>query len=244
MGRKQLMIRLLALWVVVPILWACHNNDDMTSTFETNDPSNMGIVDFHYLALGDSYTIGESVSYSMNFPSQLKDSLEERLHARIKLDIIAETGWRTDNLLNAVKDGVPKDEYDLVTLLIGVNNQFQGRPFSQYEAEFTELLERAISLAGNNPEQVVVISIPDYGFTPFGQNRDTETISSEIDAYNSFAFTTSLDHKVEFINITDITRQGLNEPILIARDNLHPSSVAYSRFVKRIFPQAFSSLSD
>lgn len=238
------MIRLLSLWVVVPILWACHNNDDMTSTFETNDPSNMGVDDFHYLALGDSYTIGESVSYSMNFPSQLKDSLEERLNSRIKLDIIAETGWRTDNLLNALEADVPEPEYDLVTLLIGVNNQFQNRAFSQYEDEFTELLEHAIDLAGNNADRVLVISIPDYAFTPFGQNRDTETISSEIDAYNSFAFTTSLEHKVEFINITDITRQGLNEPVLVARDNLHPSSVAYSRFVKRIFPQAFPRLSD
>jgi lysophospholipase L1-like esterase len=155
------------------------------------------------------------------------------------LEIIAVTGWRTDNLQNAVNNGTKRSNYDLVTLLIGVNNQFQNRPFDQYEKEFPELLQRAITLANGSPKNVLVVSIPDYAFTPFGQNRDMEKISREIDAYNEFAAEISRNNGVPFINITDITRKGLEDPSLVANDGLHPSGQAYGKFVERIYPLVF-----
>ncbi|MEZ4969406.1 MAG: GDSL-type esterase/lipase family protein [Flavobacteriaceae bacterium] len=126
--------------------------------------------------------------------------------------------------------------YDLVSLLIGVNNQYQGKPFGVYTQEFPLLLERAISLAYGNPKNVVVISIPDYAYTPFGEGRNTDKISKEIDEYNAFAEATALQKGVPFVNITDITRDGLVVPELVAGDGLHPSGVAYKRFVDEIYP--------
>ncbi|MEJ1221130.1 SGNH/GDSL hydrolase family protein [Sediminicola sp. 1XM1-17] len=194
---------------------------------------------FHYLALGDSYTVGESVPNDQSFPAQLRDSLQETLDTEIGLEIMAVTGWRTDNLQNAVSNGTRRSTYDLVTLLIGVNNQFQHRPFGQYEKEFTELLEKAIALANGQPENVLVVSIPDYAFTPFGQQRDMEKISREIDAYNAYAASVAGSEGVSFVNITDITRKGLEDPSLVASDGLHPSGKAYHQFMERIFPLAF-----
>ncbi|WP_246473885.1 SGNH/GDSL hydrolase family protein [Arenibacter arenosicollis] len=191
---------------------------------------------YHYLALGDSYTIGASVERAASFPIQLKARLEKGLKVEVNTEIIAVTGWTTDNLLNAVNRGTQLPSYDLVTLLIGVNNQYQGKPFRVYTKEFPLLLELAIELAYGNPKNVVVISIPDYAFTPFAQGRNTDKISKEIDEYNAFAESTALQNGVPFVNITDITRNGLSNPELVASDGLHPSGVAYKRFVDVLYP--------
>ncbi len=191
---------------------------------------------YNYLALGDSYTIGASVERAESFPIQLKDRLEQGLKLKVNTEIIAVTGWRTDNLLDVVNRGTKLPSYDLVTLLIGVNNQYQGKPFRTYTKEFPQLLERAIALAYGNPKNVVVISIPDYSFTPFGEGRNTDKITKEIDEYNSFAEATALQNGVPFINITDITRNGLSNPELVAGDGLHPSKEAYKRFVDELYP--------
>lgn len=201
-------------------------------------------ADIHYLALGDSYTVGESVKYKESFPIQLESKLEGDSKNKVATEIIAVTGWRTDNLLEALKLGTNRSTYDFVTLLIGVNNQYQGRSIYQYEKEFAELLTLAIDLANDRPERVIVISIPDYAYTPFAQNRDREKISNEIDSYNNFAKSFSAENKVKFINITDITRKGLDELELVARDGLHPSGEAYKQFVDRIFPIISSALKD
>ena len=125
-------------------------------------------------------------------------------------------------------------------MLIGVNNQYQGKPFSLYEQEFPELVNTAISKVGEDSDKLIVISIPDYAFTPFGGG--TTSISNEIDAYNNFAENYCIQNNIDYVYITDITREGLANPNLVALDNLHPSELAYSKFVERILPVAIEKL--
>ena len=190
-----------------------------------------------YLALGDSYTIGESVATNKSFPAQLKDSIEAKTGKNVDLKIIARTGWRTDDLINVIKNDSLTSDYDLVSLLIGVNNQFQGRDFKQYEAEFNNLLDTAIKLAQGIKKNVFVVSIPDYAFTPFG-NED-EKISEEIDKYNNYARKETVSRNIPFVEVTEITRRGLQEPNLVATDGLHPSADAYAEFVSEIYKVLF-----
>ena len=199
---------------------------------------------YNYLALGDSYTVGQNVDASESFPAQLEKLLEKNLNAKINTDLVATTGWRTDNLIDGIKSSSLEPVYDFVTLLIGVNNQYQGQPFSQYEEEFPLLLERALKFTGNDPSKVIVISIPDYGYTPFGENGGMQAISKDIDTYNAFAESTASLKNVAYVNITDISRQGLDQPELVADDGLHPSGKAYKMFVDRIAPFIVSALKD
>ncbi len=186
-----------------------------------------------YLALGDSYTIGESVSENERWPNQLAQLLTEKGKPINKPTIIATTGWRTDNLANAITIAKLKEEYDLVSLLIGVNNQYQGKSAEQFGVEFEGLLKTAIRLAKGNKENVFVVSIPDYGFTPFGVNNK-EKISAAIDQFNELSKKASEKLGVKYINITDISREGLNDPSLVANDGLHPSGTMYALWAKRI----------
>ena len=198
-----------------------------------------------YLALGDSYTIGESVCATCRFPAQLKDSLQNYLDSNIDLRIIAQTGWTTTNLKEAIVNQHPPANYDLVTLLIGVNNQYQNRPFSLYQQEFPELVNTAISLAKGDKNNVIVVSIPDYAYTPFGQGSGNQAeISAEIDQYNAFAQAYCEGQNIRFVTITDITREGISNPNLVAGDGLHPSELAYTRFVERIVQGASEILVD
>lgn len=221
------------------------------------DAEDMGIfppINYKILSLGDSYTIGQSVCDECNFPVQLKDSLQTVLYNdTINVEIIAVTGWTTTALINSVNpvlendspDNIFKDN-DLVTLLIGVNNQFQNRPFELYETEFPELVNKAVSLTkSQSSNDLIVISIPDYAYTPFGQSGpNPSNTSQEIDMYNNFAENFCLENNINFINITDITRLGLINSNLVASDNLHPSELAYKKFVERIFPVALEKLLD
>ena len=223
------------------ILFSCSVNDDTTEQEAEETPPTKINNSNAYLALGDSYTIGQSVPSNPSFPLQLRDSLTSILDKNLTVEIIATTGWRTDQLLEAASQ--PKRSYyDFVTLLIGVNNQYQNKPFFQYENEFPELLRRSITLAGNNPKNVIVVSIPDYAYTPFGQQENPDQISSEIDNYNAFAKTIAENNGVTFINITNITRKGLEHPELVANDGLHPSETAYKKFVELLFDSAYELL--
>ncbi len=188
----------------------------------------------NYLALGDSYTVGTSVTKTESFPYQLANRLQSNLGTTVIPRIIATSGWRTDNLLNALDRQETDPPYDLVTLLIGVNNQYQKVPFSNYETDFPVLLNQAIGMAGGRADRVVVISIPNWAYTPFAQGFDTEKITREIEIYNQFAESTATANEVSFVNITDITTLGLEAPELVASDNLHPSGIAYAKFVGRI----------
>ncbi|MDI1257028.1 MAG: SGNH/GDSL hydrolase family protein [Flavobacterium sp.] len=198
-----------------------------------------------YLALGDSYTIGQSVCETCRFPEQLKTMLAGSIDANYNLKIVAQTGWTTTNLKTTIAQvGLPND-YDLVTLLIGVNNQYQQKAFSIYEQEFPELLNTAINLAKGDKNHVIVVSIPDYAYTPYGMSTGNQAqISSEIDQYNAFAKNYAEQNGVKFIDITPITRQGLDNTTLVASDGLHPSQLAYAKFVELLFPVANALLQE
>lgn len=197
---------------------------------------------YKILALGDSYTIGESVCNTCRFPEQLKDSLNTMYKPQnsIKLKVIATTGWTTTNLINGISEQNLDNNFDLVTLLIGVNNQYQNLNFSIYEKEFPELVKTAIKHGKGNKANLIVISIPDYAYTPFGKGN--KAISEAIDKYNAFAEQYCILNNITFINITDITRKGLNNTELVASDKLHPSTKAYTQFVKRLLPWAKKKL--
>lgn len=168
--------------------------------------------------------------------------LQAELGTTVGAKTIATSGWRTDDLLNALEHQETQPPYDLVTLLIGVNNQYQGVDFSKYKTDFPKLLNKAIALAGGRADRVVVISIPNWAYTPFGQGFDTQIITSEIDTYNQFAESIATANKVSFVGITDITTQGLEAPELVTTDNLDPSGIAYAKFVDRIIPSILPAL--
>lgn len=228
-------IRYFLLFICTAICTLSCKSDD-TETTEEVIPRAYAI-----LSLGDSYTIGQSVCETCRFPEQLKDSLDANFPDvdTFNVNVIAQTGWTTTNLLSAIEDENPANTYDLVTLLIGVNNQFQNKSFSLYEDEFPELAMKAVQLAKGDANNVMVVSIPDYAFTPFGQGFGfSETTSEEIDQYNNFAKNYCDANGITFVNITDITREGLENPALVAQDQLHPSELAYSLFVERLLPFA------
>lgn len=223
---------------VIFISFLCCNATDSN---QSNNIETLQTTNYRLLSLGDSYTIGESVCETCRFPEQLKDSLINNTeNTAFNLKVVATTGWTTTNLLNGISNENLPNNYDLVTLLIGVNNQYQGKDFSIYETEFPELVDIAITKAKGDKNRVIVVSIPDYAFTPFGNGNTT--ISSEIDAYNAFAENYCNANNITFENITDITRNGLEDTDLVASDGLHPSEKAYSLFVERLLPYALEKL--
>ena len=185
-----------------------------------------------YLALGDSYTIGQGVDTLDRWPNQLSAQLISNGIDVQKTDIIAQTGWRTSNLLNALGNS-SLDNYNLISLLIGVNNQFWGEPFDIFQSEFDSLLNITIDLVGK--ERLFIISIPDYGVTPFGSNN-SENIAEDIDLYNNYIEERCSLEGLAFINITEISRQLGDSEGALASDNLHPSGSQYAKWVEELFP--------
>lgn len=226
------MISLRIFLLFLPLMVAACNNDATNPPNPSPNPVNP--IDttkkIKYLALGDSYTIGQSVEINERFPVQLIDSLRVRGYKCENAEIIARTGWRTDDLMTAINAQNLTDTFDLVSLLIGVNNQYQGKPINVYQTEFRELLERAITFAGGDKNKVFVLSIPDYSVTPFGSSN-AQQISTEIDAFNAvnLAITDSLE--VQYFDITPISRMAANDPALLANDQLHPSGKMYRLWV-------------
>ncbi|MDA0196579.1 MAG: SGNH/GDSL hydrolase family protein [Bacteroidetes bacterium] len=190
-----------------------------------------------YLALGDSYTIGEAVDEAERWPIQLVNELSKVGFDTIEQRIIACTGWTTDDLLSAICQALPNKSYDLVSINIGVNNQYRGYPINQYEKELRKILELAISFTIKENKGVIVISIPDYGVTPFGQQHAPKQITEEIDRYNRITEDICDNNKIAFVNITDISRKAKDNPTLIASDGLHPSGKMYSQWVEKILPK-------
>lgn len=196
-----------------------------------------------YLALGDSYTIGEGVNESERYPFQLKDSLAKSGIAIDNLKIIARTGWTTSQLSYGIDTATLTPPYNMVSLLIGVNNQFRGLSIDDYRIEFTNLLTRAIELAGNDNSKVIVISIPDWGVTPFAEGRDREKIAMEIDAFNAVNYGESEKAGVAYVDVTPISREASLRPELLAADYLHPSGLMYNYWVQDMFLIAYQILS-
>lgn len=188
-----------------------------------------------YLALGDSYTIGESVAESERWPNQLARALKIA-----QPQIIAKTGWTTDELNAAIDAADPKGTFDLVTLLIGVNNQYRGRDAEQYRREFAALLQRAIGFAGGDAKKVIVVSIPDWGVTPFAESRDRAKIAGEIDRFNAINREEAKKAGARYVDVTPTSRGG--DAALVAEDKLHPSAKQYAAWAALILPQATEAL--
>jgi len=187
-----------------------------------------------YLALGDSYTIGESLPLEDNFPHQTVALLRKKRMLIADPEIVAKTGWTTDELTDAITKLSLKSNYDYVSLLIGVNNQYRGRDIATYQKDFEQLLLQAIQFAGGKHQHVFVLSIPDWGATPFAEGRDREKITSEINHFNAVNKKTAEEHKVHYIEITAGTREAQQDLSLVADDKLHPSKKEYTRWAEKL----------
>lgn len=189
---------------------------------------------YTYLALGDSYTIGEQVPMHDNFPHQAVKLLRGQHIDVADPVIIATTGWTTDELAASIREHNIRETFSFVTLLIGVNNQYRGRSIENYREEFLGLLNQAIAYAGNKPARVIVLSIPDWGVTPFAEGRDRQKIAKEIDEYNAACKEIALAHKCQYIEITESTRRNGPIPDYIVEDKLHPSAKEYAVWADRL----------
>jgi len=235
---KVKIIKIIIPFLLLVTLISCINQEQEKENIMDNESLNDTI---NYLALGDSYTIGEGVEESDRWPNQLGEELEKLNYQVNKIDIIARTGWTSNNLIRAI-DNAELDEYNLVSLLIGVNNQYQGLPFSSFGLELEALLNTSIEIAGD-VNRVFVVSIPDYGVTPFGSSN-REKIKREIDNYNNYISEQCESRNVSFINITEISRELGNSEGALAPDNLHPSGEQYTEWVKEILPVVINILNN
>ncbi|WP_316802666.1 SGNH/GDSL hydrolase family protein [Pedobacter nototheniae] len=199
---------------------------------------------YTYLALGDSYTIGEQVKQEESFPFQLQNALKtNQLNVKTP-KIIATTGWTTDELQNAIKQANLTGKYDFVTLLIGVNNQYRGYSIETYKKEFSELLQQAITFANGDKRRVFVVSIPDWGVTPFAKNgpRSAQTIAEEINNFNAANQEITLAAGVSYTDITAASRNAANDLSLVAADGLHPSGKMYGEWTAALLPKVTAAL--
>jgi acyl-CoA thioesterase-1 len=217
--------------LVVFSFLTCESNDDIVIA----QPQNYNI-----LSLGDSYTIGQSVCDTCGYPEQLKDSLATNFNIEdtFNLKVIAQTGWTTTNLINAINEEDLAFDYDLVTLLIGVNNQFQGRPFETFEIEFDDLVNTSITLAKGDNNKVLIINIIDYANTGFGQNSGGPVITEELTLYNTYIQNYCNLNNLNLVDAQNLIFTAPTNPELIATDNLHPSELAYSNLVTQLLPVA------
>jgi lysophospholipase L1-like esterase len=235
---RKFLLPVLQFIVFIPALFAFSscvkesNTPGSTDSTITTAPSG----DKRYLALGDSYTIGQGVATDQRFPAQTVALLRQ---SNIKISdpqYIATTGWTTQNLSTAINQQNPQGPYDVVTLLIGVNDQYQRMDTGGYRTRFTQLLKKSIELAGNRPSRVFVLSIPDYSVTPFVHAADKPRVRREIDFFNMINKEVTLQNNIRYLDITPSTREAENDPSLIASDGLHPSGKEYKRWAERLAP--------
>lgn len=199
-----------------------------------------GVV--RYLALGDSYTIGESVPEDARWPVQLAAKLREGGCDIAVPEIVARTGWTTGELSAALRGRKLAPRYELVSLLIGVNNQYRGLPISAYRSELRALLKSAVEFAGGQPGRVLVVSIPDWGVMPYAEGRDRAAIAREIDAFNAVAREEAARRRARWVEITSMSREAAADSSLVASDGLHPSARMYERWLERLLPAARDAL--
>ncbi|MDI1252705.1 SGNH/GDSL hydrolase family protein [Thermomonas sp.] len=195
-------------------------------------------ISLSYLALGDSYSIGEGVTENARWPMQLARALREEGFAIADPRIIAKTGWTTDELAAAMDEAEPLGKWDVVSLLIGVNDQYRGRNVNDYSECFTTLLQRAVALATANPRQVFILSIPDWGVTPFARAelRSPRRIAKELDAFNAASRDICEAHGVAFVDITEVSRELGAQPAMLIEDGLHPSAAMYAEWARLALP--------
>ena len=212
---------------------------DQSSTEIIDDNNNKNFISpnnesYSFLALGDSYTVGEGVSYEESWPSQFVDYALDRGIDFKNPELIAQTGWKTYDLLDAIKSSNLSVKYDFISLLIGVNNQFNSRPLSEFEDDLNEILTEINYLKKGN-SKVIVISIPDWGYSPYGSSYDRDRISDEIDQFNNILKKISEQNNLNFVDVTQISRLAIKEPNLISEDKLHPSGLMYLEWVEKIY---------
>ncbi len=234
------MYRLLCL--ILPLLLlitGCRQDETLTPALPDQQEEKENTITVNYLALGDSYTIGTGIGQQKNFPNQLRDSLEEEGIQVDSLRIIAQNGWTTQNLISGINAVNPDTStFNLVTLLIGVNNQYRGFSIQSYNPDLQTLLQKAIAYAGGRSSRVFMLSIPDYSVTPFGQSLpDPMQTAQEIDDYNALGQQIASDYGITFIDVNPISKQALNNADLIAPDGLHPSGAMYSLWVQALLPE-------
>jgi lysophospholipase L1-like esterase len=203
-----------------------------------NPPNGGGAGEMRFLALGDSYTIGEGVDEAERWPVRLAALLRERGVPVADPQIIARTGWTTDELSAAIDEAHPQGPYALVSLLIGVNNQYRGRDAEEYRAEFVGLLRRAAGFAGGDASRVIVLSIPDWGVTPFAGDRDRARIAAEIDVYNAINREEAARAGARYVDVTPQTRAAGAHPAFLVSDGLHPSGRSYDEWARLALPAA------
>ncbi|ERM82439.1 hypothetical protein P872_18170 [Rhodonellum psychrophilum GCM71 = DSM 17998] len=240
---KKPLFRILIVGSIFSLQMACVSLQP-TSTDQKGTKS-MENQEYTYLALGDSYTIGEGVEESGRYPNITRSLLAKEAIFFSKPMIIAKTGWTTDELAKGIEAAnIQGNTYDMVTLLIGVNNQYRGRPVENYKEEFRSLLLDAIAFAKGDPNRVAVISIPDWGITPFAKTRSTDQdkVGREIDAYNTAKEEIAEELKVHFIEITQEYRQIGALPEMVVSDNLHPSKLVYERWSKKLTATILASM--
>ncbi|HEY0021835.1 MAG TPA: SGNH/GDSL hydrolase family protein [Longimicrobium sp.] len=195
-----------------------------------------------FLALGDSYTIGEGVAASDRWPVQLVALLREQGQDFAEPRIVARTGWTTDELSAAIDAADPRGPYDLVSLLIGVNNQYRGRGTEEYRAEFAGLLQRAIGFAGEDAGRVIVLSIPDWGVTPFAEGRSRAGVAAEIDVFNAINRQETERLGARYVDITPQSRTVGSNSAFLAADGLHYSGLTYAEWARLALPAALEAV--
>ena len=198
------------------------------------DIINSSVSKFSFLALGDSYTIGEGVEESKRWPNQFIEIAYEKGLYFEKPKIIAQTGWKTYDLLNAINETNFTKKYDYVSLLIGVNNQFNSRSIYEFEEDLDKIMDK-IDIIRKNNGSTIIISIPDWGYTPFAESYNRDTISYEINLFNKSLKNFADKNDIKYVDVTEISRKTLNEDDLLASDNLHPNGLMYFEWAKKIY---------
>ena len=202
-------------------------NQDLNSIISNESPLSL-------LALGDSYTIGEGVNEEERWPNQFVQVAYENGIDFLTPRIIAMTGWKTYDLINEIESSNFEKKYDYVSLLIGVNNQFNSRSINEFEDDLDKLLIKINNLK-KKAGSVLIVSIPDWGSSPYGENMDRNQISTEINTFNNSLKSFANINGLNYVDVTEISRRAINEPNLIAIDNLHPSGIMYLEWAKKIF---------
>lgn len=228
------MRRLTAALAALLLLAACANGRGGGAVRDETGPA--------FLALGDSYTIGEGVAEAERWPVALAGRLRAEGTPVGEPRIVARTGWTTDELDAAIDEADPRGPYALVTLLIGVNNQYRGRPADEYREQFRALLGRAVGFAGGEAGRVVVVSIPDWGVTPFAEGRDRARIAAELDAFNAINREEAARAGARWVDVTAASRRHGADPAFLAADGLHPGGRAYAEWAALVLPEARAAL--